>query len=198
MADTMLVRLKQPLNPKKGIKVQRYMFEGIRFEAEAGWYEVSMDLANKLKDLHQEHYDEDSPKLFDVTTADGAVRIEEADVARAEAQKRAAASKPHKVGHPIPRGSVRKPKSSTTMTTDDLDHPKPPGETEDDPEEDLEEDLGHETDSVEPKMIDPAPEGEDAAGEPDGRVHSVGRVTSAGNNPGSTPPHAPRPRQRGR
>lgn len=63
-------RLK-PISARKGTTVKTYIFGGVRFLAERGWYEVSDDLADRLRELHQEHGDEDSPYLFDVVESKG-------------------------------------------------------------------------------------------------------------------------------
>lgn len=90
-----LVRLK-PVNEKterKGYKVRIYSIFGLRFLEERGWYEVSEDIAAQLAELHQEHYDLDSPDLFDVCTPEEAAAIDEKE-AEAEAIARSTARKP--------------------------------------------------------------------------------------------------------
>jgi hypothetical protein len=70
-------RLK-PVNERRGHRVRVYMFEGFRFLVEKGWYEISESMADKLRDLRQEHYDDDSASLFDVvSTREAADRLDE-------------------------------------------------------------------------------------------------------------------------
>jgi hypothetical protein len=113
-----LARLK-PLNERKGYKVRVYMFEGARFMVERGWYEVPDDLAVKLRLLHQEHYDLDSPMLFDVCTPEEAERLEESE-RRVAHTERATVSRP---------ASVQRATTTTTessggdLTSADLKQP---------------------------------------------------------------------------
>lgn len=91
MAETRLVRIRPS---KKGFTVKRYTYKSTIYDAERGWYEVPLHLANELEKLHQDHYDEDSPMLFDVVTRDKAVQIEESEK---EALERAPATNPNQV-----------------------------------------------------------------------------------------------------
>lgn len=77
-----LARLK-PLNERKGHKVKLYMIAGLRFYVERGWYEVSDEIAEKLRGLHQDHYDLESPLLFDVVTPAEAETMERSERAAA-------------------------------------------------------------------------------------------------------------------
>lgn len=88
---TLLARLK-PFSERKGYLTRIYSIDGYRFYAERGWYEVSDALGEKLKELHQQHYDEESPYLFDVATEEDATKIDEKEseaVAAAKATARA-------------------------------------------------------------------------------------------------------------
>lgn len=73
---TLLARLK-PFNEKKGYLTKIYMIDGYRFLADKGWYEVTDEFGATLKELHQSHYDEESPLLFDVASPDDAEKLEE-------------------------------------------------------------------------------------------------------------------------
>ena len=92
---TMLVRLK-PYNERKGHKTRVYMIGGERFVQSRNWYEVPDDFAAKLKDLHQDHYDEDSADLFDVVTQEEADKID-AKEAEALVNAKATARQPQKL-----------------------------------------------------------------------------------------------------
>lgn len=73
---TMYARLK-PFNERKGFRTKIYNYEGQKFLVEKGWYPVSEALADKLKELHQDHYDEESAKLFDVGSEEEIDAIDE-------------------------------------------------------------------------------------------------------------------------
>lgn len=65
MADSkVLVRLK-PYNPKRGFKLERVMFRGVKFLQDR-WYKVPAKHEPALKDMTQDPNDEDSQKAFDV------------------------------------------------------------------------------------------------------------------------------------
>ena len=102
-----LARLK-PLNERKGHKVKLYMIAGARFYVERGWYEVDDALADKLRDLHQDHYDLESPMLFDVCTEEEALRLEQSERAAA-ATARATVAQPAS-----PRIQSQKPAAFST------------------------------------------------------------------------------------
>ena len=65
--ETMLVRLKEH-NPRRGNVLRRYVYDGIKFQVECGWYRVSKTMAEHLKGVRQEHEDPNSPLAFDVCT----------------------------------------------------------------------------------------------------------------------------------
>lgn len=109
-----LVRLK-PFNEKKGYVVRVYMIDGVRFHEERGWYEVPDEFANRLRDLHQDHYNEDSPVLFDVCTRKEAERL---DAAASIAELKASAKKPAQIV------STRQA-ASNDLTTADIKEPAP-------------------------------------------------------------------------
>lgn len=125
-----LARLK-PLNERKGYKVNVYMTDGARFIVERGWYEVSDELAAKLRELHQDHYDPESPELFDVCTREEAMRLEESERARA-ATARATVSQPasplaqtapRRASSPAPRASEGVLTSAAVTGYDPLNPP---------------------------------------------------------------------------
>lgn len=160
--ETRLVRIRPG---RKGFKVKRYMYRGTRYDAERGWYRVGLALAMELEKFHQDHYDDESPKLFQVCTDEEAATIDEAESKKAE---KAPATRPHQVAAVRTR---RERARAGAVTTADL-----PANQNDD--EDLEEEAV--------EMLDPDPEGAELADAPDeaeGVAH-VGRVSK------STPPAA--------
>lgn len=84
----LLARLK-PYNVRKGHTTRIYSIDGTRFYEERGWYEVSDDLGDKLRDLHQDHYDLDSPDLFDVCTQEEAEELERREAKQVEVKSTA-------------------------------------------------------------------------------------------------------------
>lgn len=144
-----LVRLK-PFNEKKGYLVRVYMIEGIRFHEERGWYEVPDDLAEKLRELHQDHYDEDSPLLFDVCTPKQAEKL---DAKAAEVEEvKASARKPAQVAR------SRSLESGGDMSTADIKTPKPA--------------------AVEPAAAEPEEDADDGGDPDEGRHAEIGRVST--------------------
>jgi len=65
--ETMLVRLKE-YNPRRGQVLRRYVYDGVKFQVEYGWYRVSKEMAEYLKTVRQEDMDPHSPPAFDVCT----------------------------------------------------------------------------------------------------------------------------------
>lgn len=94
---TLLARLK-PYNEKKNQLTRTYMIDGARFYEDRGWYEVDDALGEKLRDLHQDHYDEDSPFLFDVATPEEAERLEQKEAKQQAEQLRATSRNPALLG----------------------------------------------------------------------------------------------------
>lgn len=145
--ETMLVRIR-PVRKAKAPKVQRYMFEGQRYDADRGWYEVSKRTAEKLKKLNQDHYDPDSPPVFDVCTKDEAVQVEERE---ARAAERATAVRPNVTNRAARRQQRGAAGTAGAFTTRDLDRVRKAREEDAemlDPDPDgleLEEDEGVET-----------------------------------------------------
>lgn len=92
---TQLARLK-PYNERKGYLTRIYSIDSQRFLSEKGWYEVSDTLAEKLKDLHQDHYNEESPLLFDVASEEEAEKIDQKET-ETEVAARATARSPQKL-----------------------------------------------------------------------------------------------------
>jgi hypothetical protein len=78
MEKNMLVRLK-PHDPKKGMVLKQYTYQGIRFQAGRGWYQVNRKVAAYLENVHSIPGDEDTPLAFDVYTPDEARAMDEKD-----------------------------------------------------------------------------------------------------------------------
>lgn len=74
--ETYFVRLK-PYDPRRGQVIQRYLFRGIKFQVDRGWYHVKKEIAEALRPLHQIHTDDRSPPAFDVCTEKEAQAIDE-------------------------------------------------------------------------------------------------------------------------
>lgn len=161
----LLARLK-PYNPKKRHLVRCYMIDGVRFYEERGWYEVSDSLADKLRDLHQDHYDLDSPLLFDIMTPEQAEQLEQAELDR-EANAKATARRPATPVNTRPQRAARVAEETGDLTSAEV--------------------VGK---PAVPAMIDPDPEGEELLeNEDEGRIVEVGRVVKK-------EPDAPRTRGR--
>ncbi len=87
--DTLLVRLK-PHDPRRGHKLRRYTYRGIKFQEERGWYRVDKDVADYLREMRQAATDEHAPLAFDVCTADEAKALDSKEKDDATARKTAA------------------------------------------------------------------------------------------------------------
>ena len=86
--ETLLVRLK-PHDPRRGFKLRRYTYRGIKFQEERGWYRVDKDVADYLREVRQVHSDEHAPLAFDVCTADEAKALDSKEKDDATARKTA-------------------------------------------------------------------------------------------------------------
>lgn len=90
-----IIRLK-PLNPRKGIHLRVYTCFGITFRVDAGWYEVSDEVAKYLTTVHQSAEADESPPAFDVFASSEDALAHEAAEAR-RVRERAEANDPHRV-----------------------------------------------------------------------------------------------------
>ena len=115
---TKLVRLK-PYNPKRGYKLRRFTYKGMRFDGSKGWYAVPESIAAELAEIHQEYYDEDSPMAFDVMTQDEAIALEEAETKKETERARASEPRAAAVSPNRARGR-RAPRNGGDLTTADL------------------------------------------------------------------------------
>lgn len=132
---SMLVRLK-PLSERKGHKVQIYTFAGLRFYERQGWYEVEDGIAEQLRNLHQDHYDEETPDLFDVCTREEAQKLDEKERQAAERSGVANPAQAVRTRVQKPASTRRDAESSGDMSTEDLDAQReaqlnPPDDEED-------------------------------------------------------------------
>jgi hypothetical protein len=96
MEKSMLVRLK-PHDPKKGLLLKQYTYQGIRFQAGRGWYRVDGEVAAYLEEVHSVPGDEDTPLAFEVCTPDEARAMDEKD--RKAARQVLPAEEPLDVSH---------------------------------------------------------------------------------------------------
>ena len=68
------VRIR-PYNKARGQLTRRYVYGGVRFEADHGWYEVDDEIAEYLKTVLTHPQDPDSRPVFDVSDQAGAEKI---------------------------------------------------------------------------------------------------------------------------
>lgn len=178
----LLARLK-PLNERKGHRVRIYMYEGARFYVDRGWYEVDEALAEKLRDLHQDYDDPDSPDLFDVCTREEAERLEQAEIDR-EASERASVARPAKVVNVRQTLGRRVPIEKDPYEGNDLTSAEVRAGGGSKPQQ---------------EMIDPEPDALDDLDKDDADSKSKGRALEVGRvNKPSSPPAAEGPRTRSR
>lgn len=157
----LLARLK-PYNIKKGHLTRIYMIDSARFYEERGWYEVPEDLGGKLRELHQDHYDLDSPFLFDVCTEAEAEALEQREAKVIEIKS--TPKRPSTIQERVARINSRDSGESGDLTSAELNAPPP-------------------------KMIDPADDDEDEkTDEDEGRAVEVGRVIPPAQSGKSLPP----------
>ena len=64
---TFLVRMKKR-DPKHGNVMRRFTYRGAKFEEAKGWYRVSEEVAEYLRNVRQKAHDPQSPLAFDVCT----------------------------------------------------------------------------------------------------------------------------------
>ena len=81
--ETLLVRLK-PHDPRRGHKLRRYTYRGIKFQEERGWYRVEADVADYLRAVRQKAHDPHAPLAFDVCTEAEAKAIDERELEEAK------------------------------------------------------------------------------------------------------------------
>ena len=73
--ETLPVRLR-PYDPRRGHRLRRYTYRGIKFQEERGWYRVDKTVADYLRQVRQVASDEHAPLAFDVCTPDEAKSID--------------------------------------------------------------------------------------------------------------------------
>jgi hypothetical protein len=84
--ETMLVRLKA-FDPRRGHVLRRFVYKGIRFQVERGWYRVPAPVAEHLRTVRQVDTNLHAPAAFDVCTDAEAQRLDAEAEARARAIK---------------------------------------------------------------------------------------------------------------
>lgn len=97
-----LARLR-PFDLRRGHRLRRYTYRGVRFQEGRGWYAVEPQVAVYLRSVRQVPSDPYSPLAFDVMTETDAKVTDDEESARAEpkraaeqAQRTAARSEPEK------------------------------------------------------------------------------------------------------
>ena len=106
--ETLLVRLK-PYDPRRGHRLRRFTYRGIKFQEERGWYRVDKPVADYLRKVRQVASDEHAPLAFDVCTADEARAL--------DAREKDAATPRKTADGDIKLSEAR---ADDTMTTGDL------------------------------------------------------------------------------
>ena len=106
--ETLLVRLK-PYDPRRGHRLRRFTYRGIKFQEERGWYRVDKTVADYLRQVRQVASDEHAPLAFDVCTADEARAL--------DAREKDAATPRKTADDDIKLSEAR---ADDTMTTGDL------------------------------------------------------------------------------
>ena len=95
--DTRLVRLKAQ-DKRRGHVLRRYTFQGITFNAGAGWSRVGRQIADYVREVRQVDGDEHAPLAFDVCTDAEARLIDESDARDAQTVRRATDDLPTQAG----------------------------------------------------------------------------------------------------
>ena len=86
--ETLLVRMR-PFDPRRGAKLRRFTYAGIRFQPERGWYRVEKPVAEYLRGVRQAVGDAHAALAFDVCTDDEAKALEAQEVGAAKQQRHA-------------------------------------------------------------------------------------------------------------
>jgi hypothetical protein len=122
-----IVRIK-PYNPRKGYVLKTYVFQGMLFSVDKGWYQPPQSVIDKLRYVHSKPDDLDSPLAFDICTPEEAEALMEEE-RRAELEK-AEPDSPVRITRVTRSGSERV-RRDDVMTTPDFDT----DDSEDDDEE---------------------------------------------------------------
>lgn len=91
---SMLARVK-PYNKRRGQLVRRITIGHVRYDESRGWYAVSNDVAERLRDVRVNNSDLESPLVFDVATRSEAEALMEQE---RMAREKASPSNPNKIG----------------------------------------------------------------------------------------------------
>jgi hypothetical protein len=83
---TLLVRLKRR-DPRRAHVLRRFTYKGARFEEGKGWYQVSEEVGDHLRNVRQRAGDEHSPLAFEVCTAAEARAIDEKEAQESVPQR---------------------------------------------------------------------------------------------------------------
>jgi hypothetical protein len=177
--STRLVRLRPRSGKKNAARFPlRYTINGIRFEAERGWYRLTdLAFAAKLKALRLHEEDPDSPRIFDVCTEEEALALQ-------AKEKRSQTRRDVEDADAISAKDVAPVKGRRARAVTAADAT---GKADPEPEEGGgdDEDLA----DGEPAMIDPDPDGEDLAegGDDQEGVEAVGKLDDEPEEPKPKP-----------
>jgi hypothetical protein len=105
--ETKLVRLKA-FDPRRGQVLRRFLYAGIKFYAERGWYRVEKTIADHLGSVRQRAGDPHAPLAFDVGTDSEAKVLDAQEEAEHRVRLSAAEDPKLEVARP-PRSAEPKP-----------------------------------------------------------------------------------------
>lgn len=110
-AEVMLVRIK-PFDKNKGNLCRRYTYRGTKFEVDRGWYEIPAWVAEEMKDLR---HPSNGQKIFDITTYEGAVEIDEEEAAEEVARPADRPNVPKSFRRDMDKPDLKSPESETVL-----------------------------------------------------------------------------------
>ena len=125
----MLVRIKAT-DPRRGLVLRRFTYKGIRFQAGNGWYRVSEEVADSLKEVRQRSNDPHSPLAFDVCSEKEARTVDKKEAAEAAPKRpadnaRVAVARGEKSKAPSSGKSKPRPPSKAEAPSDETQAPEP-------------------------------------------------------------------------
>ena len=134
------VRLKRR-DPKHGVVLRQYVYQGIRFLESEGWYVVDDEVADYLENARQKATDPQSPEAFDICTEKEARDIDEQENLAAKPRRPADQARDTQARGVTSKGlhgAKRKgrPRKKASPPEKDSKGPEPTPATEQDPPED--------------------------------------------------------------
>jgi hypothetical protein len=84
--ESVLVRLK-PYDPRRGYVLKRFVYDGIAFHQERGWYRVIKTVGDYLRGVREVAHDPNSPLAFDVATDEQAKALEAQEEAESKVRR---------------------------------------------------------------------------------------------------------------